>query len=330
MGLRQPGDKCLDVAVEPHADAGKRDPPQKESPQDHPDECLRQEAAAVHRPAQPEMADEEIPPGSHEHRDHQPGEERLAHPAKHRPVDPPTPLGDESIDAGRKPGRRSFQKRPDGHRHMRLVEPGPAHQWLSQTCPRREAAEHAPRLFDLRRGEPQLLDRLPTALPRGNRRGRLPGEQSADHPATSGPHPRPEGGERLHRMEEGREWPAVPPFDDLGGEDPLPGRAAGSQPRADRPRKHPIEPLPLARHAGGELHDGLPQGIEALPRLPEKPADEIEAAGAANAAGGAAHQFRVDRCHQFAEAGVGLESGGGTRGRLDRVEPENPRHDEAL
>ena len=213
---------------------------------------------------------------------------------------------------------------------MGVVKAGPPHQRLSQPGPRREPAEHTSRLLDFRGREPQLLDRLPTALPCGLDVGRLTGEQTADQPAAGSTHAWPERDDRFHHVEKRREWSSVPAFHDLAGEDALPGRAACPQPRADRPRENPLEPRPFARHAGGELRHGAAQWGQGFLRLPQKPAGEVEAAGAANATGGPPHQLRVDRLHQFTKASVGLEARGRARRRLDPIEPEDPRHDEAL
>ena len=78
------------------------------------------------------------------------------------------------------------------------------------------------------------------------------------------------------------------------------------------------------------MRHGFAQRSQDFPRLPQEPARQIETAGAADAAGGPAHQLHVDRIHQFAEAGGGLEASGSPRGRLDSVEPEDLRHDKAL
>ena len=64
--------------------------------------------------------------------------------------------------------------------------------------------------------------------------------------------------------------------------------------------------------------------------MPQKPAGEIEAAGAADATSGPPHQLCIDRLHQITKADVGLEARGRTRRRLNRIEPEDPWHDEAL
>ena len=131
-------------------------------------------------------------------------------------------------------------------------------------------------------------------------------------------------------MQEHRKGAAVPAVDEFVGDEPLPGRAARAEFCFDRLCEQAFEPGALLRHTRGELRDGRPQRLEVAVRLLQEPIGEIGSPGAAHAAGRAAHEFLVDGLYEFAEPRLRLQPRRRAAGGLERVEPEDSRHDEAL
>jgi hypothetical protein len=127
-----------------------------------------------------------------------------------------------------------------------------------------------------------------------------------------------------------RERPAVPAIDELVGDQPLPGRSTRPEPRLDRGGQQFLEPTALAADTLSELRHRAAHGLELAERLPRDVVGEIDGPGAAHPPGGPAHELLVDRRHELAEARLGLEASCRAPCRLHRIEPEDPRHLEAL